>query len=115
MDFNEYQKKAIGTDLEGKKDGNNIFYLGFMTKALGLVGEAGEVTEDIKKILRDKNGELTEDDRTALTMELGDVMWYIAVIADYLGVSMEEVAEKNLEKLQSRKQRGKLHGAGNNR
>lgn len=115
MDFNEYQRKAMSTDLEGKREGDNIFYLGFMTKALGLTGEAGEVAEDIKKILRDKDGKITDEDREILAYELGDVMWYVAVVADYLGITMEEVVEKNIEKLQSRKERGVLHGAGDNR
>lgn len=115
MEFNEYQKKALITDLEGKQEGNNIFYLGFMTKALGLAGEAGEVTDDIKKILRDKGGEVSEEDREILVYELGDVMWYVAVIADYLGVPMEEIASKNLAKLADRQKRGKITGSGDNR
>jgi len=115
MDFNEYQRKAMDTDLEGKKEGDDIFYLGFMTKVLGLAGEAGEVTEDVKKILRDKGGKTTDKDREELVLELGDVMWYIAVVADYLGVTMEEVAEKNIEKLVSRKNRGTLSGSGDDR
>ena len=115
MDFNEYQRRAISTDLEGKKAGDDIFYLGFMTKVLGLAGEAGEVTEDVKKISRDKGGKITDADREELTRELGDVMWYIAVVADYLGVTMEEIVEKNIEKLASRNKRGTLSGSGDNR
>ena len=67
------------------------------------------------KIIRDKNSVVTEDDKKELAKELGDVLWYIAVFANDLGVSMDEIAQTNLDKLASRKERGVLGGSGDNR
>lgn len=83
--------------------------------ALGLAGEAGEVCNKTKKILRDDGGKLTEEKRTQLIDELGDVLWYAANLATDLGVTLEEVARLNLAKLNSRKERGTLTGSGDNR
>ena len=82
---------------------------------LGLVNEAGEVAGKIKKIFRDRNGQITEEDREALKQELGDVLWYLAQICTELDLSLEEVAEANLVKLFSRLERGKIRGDGDNR
>src|SRR5581483_10874187 len=82
---------------------------------LGINGEAGEVAEKVKKIIRDRNGKVTEQDKTELAKEIGDVLWYLAVFAHQLGFSLEEVARDNLEKLSSRKARGVLGGSGDNR
>lgn len=79
--------------------------------ALGLNGEAGEVAEKIKKHIRDK----TPLPRAEITKELGDVLWYIAALASELNVPLVEIAEQNLSKLHSRKQRNKLHGSGDER
>ena len=76
---------------------------------------AGEAADKVKKILRDKGGYASEEDRTALVKELGDVLWYVANVARYLGVSLSDVAEGNIEKLSSRKKRNKLHGEGDER
>lgn len=83
--------------------------------ALGLVGESGEVAEKIKKIIRDQDGVLTDENRIEIAKELGDVLWYIAILADEMGVTLDKVAEGNLEKLNSRKKRGVLSGSGDNR
>lgn len=80
--------------------------------ALGLVGEAGEVANKVKKILRDGD---TAELRTAIRGELGDVLWYAARLADELGVSLTTVAADNLDKLRDRKARGVLGGSGDNR
>lgn len=82
---------------------------------LGLANEVGEVVGKIKKILRDKDGKISKEDKDALKAELGDVLWYFTQICTELGLSLEEVAEYNLEKLFSRKKRNKLHGDGDNR
>jgi len=82
---------------------------------LGLANEVGEVAGKIKKIFRDKGGEITEEDRQALKGELGDVLWYLTQICTELGLSLEEVAEANLTKLFSRLERGKIRGEGDNR
>jgi NTP pyrophosphatase (non-canonical NTP hydrolase) len=109
MDFQEYQKKSRETALYPGKDKN------FVYPTLGLSGEAGEVAEKIKKVLRDKNGIIDEVTRAEIQKELGDVLWYTSQIATELGLSLDEVAQKNIEKLFSRKERGTLHGNGDNR
>lgn len=113
MDFDEYQEKAAKYDLSEAT--SDLKEVGFMEKVLGLTGEAGETADKIKKILRDKNGMASEEDREMIVKELGDTLWYIASIARYLGVDLAEVASGNLEKLESRLQRNKLHGEGDER
>lgn len=81
---------------------------------LGLTGEAGEVAEKLKKILRDRDG-VVGDQREAIAKELGDVLWYVAACCHELGVSMSDVAQGNLDKLQSRAQRDVLGGSGDER
>jgi NTP pyrophosphatase (non-canonical NTP hydrolase) len=82
---------------------------------LGLVNEAGELAGKIKKIFRDKEGVIGEEDRQALKHELGDVLWYLTQICTELGLTLEDVAEANLEKLFSRLERGRIRGEGDNR
>jgi NTP pyrophosphatase (non-canonical NTP hydrolase) len=82
---------------------------------LGLTNEAGEVAGKIKKIFRDKEGVISEADRAALKGELGDVLWYLTQICTELELSLEDVAEYNLEKLFSRLARGKVGGEGDDR
>ncbi len=82
---------------------------------MGLVNEAGEVAGKVKKIFRDRGGEISEEDRQALKDELGDVMWYLAQICTELDLSLQEVAEANLVKLFSRLERGQIKGDGDNR
>ncbi len=88
---------------------------GLIEKVLGLPGEAGEAADKFKKIIRDKGGVISTTDREEIVKELGDVMWYVSTIAAYLDVPLSEVAGKNIEKLESRLQRNKIHGAGDNR
>ncbi|MCP3857482.1 MAG: nucleoside triphosphate pyrophosphohydrolase family protein [Actinomycetia bacterium] len=82
---------------------------------LGLTNEAGEVAGKVKKIFRDREGQVTDADRAALTLELGDVLWYLAELCTQLGVSLEEVAAANLDKLRDRAERDKLAGDGDYR
>jgi NTP pyrophosphatase (non-canonical NTP hydrolase) len=114
MTFDEYQQKALSTDLSVGK-GREVLSIAFMDKVLGLLGESGEIAEKLKKILRDKDGQLKDEDRQELAKELGDVLWYVAVLADYLGYSFADIAEQNVAKLASRQVRGKLSGKGDNR
>lgn len=114
MTFNEYQQQAITTDTYGGSM-TSITDPGFLEKAFGLVGEAGEVAEKLKKIIRDKDGELTKEDRQEIIKEFGDVLWYVSALSHYLEVPLEDVAKGNLEKVLSRKSRGKTHGNGDNR
>lgn len=87
-----------------------LSYLG-----LKLAGEAGEVAEKFGKIIRDKDGVGTPDDRNELIKELGDVLWYITAWANELNISLEQVARINIEKLYSRHERGVIGGSGDNR
>ena len=114
MDFNAYQKIALTTDLLGGKP-QPIDSLAFIAQLLGLVGETGEIAEKFKKIYRDRKGVFTAEDEKEMTKELGDVLWYMSVICTYLGISLQDVAELNIEKLQSRQKRGMLKGSGDNR
>lgn len=83
---------------------------------LGLTGEAGEVADKVKKVIRDKNGDFdNEDIRKEIAKELSDVMWYAATLAHDLGYSLTDICQLNIQKLQSRKLRGVLHGSGDNR
>ncbi len=113
MNFDEYQKKAKKYDFF--EPGKDLRDVGFIEKVLGLVGEAGETADKIKKILRDKDGVVSDEDRDLITKELGDTLWYIAAVSRYLDVPLSEVANKNIDKLESRYQRNKLHGEGDNR
>ena len=109
MDFNEYQNKSRKTAAY-PAIGHPIIY-----PALGLVNEAGEVAGKIKKVFRDKGGEISEETRQALKAELGDVLWYVAQVATELNLSLDEVAEHNIAKLYDRLERGKIRGDGDNR
>ena len=109
MDFKEYQNKSRETAFYPNL-GKNFIY-----PTLGLVGEAGEIAEKIKKALRDNKGEIDEERLENLKKELGDVLWYVAQLSTELGLSLDEVANTNIEKLQSRKKRGVISGDGDDR
>jgi NTP pyrophosphatase (non-canonical NTP hydrolase) len=83
--------------------------------ALGLAGEAGEVAEHAKKAIRDDGGEVSDERRTKMSKELGDVLWYVAQLATELGLQLEDIAQANIDKLLSRQQRGVLAGSGDER
>lgn len=109
MDFNGYQEKSRRT-AGYPAIGHALIY-----PTLGLVNEAGEVAGKIKKIFRDKDGQISEATRQALKAELGDVLWYLAQICTELELPLEEVAEGNLTKLYDRLERGVIRGEGDNR
>jgi NTP pyrophosphatase (non-canonical NTP hydrolase) len=90
--------------------GDNIVY-----PTLGLAGEAGEVAEKVKKVIRDDGGVLTDERRAALAAELGDVLWYVAQVATEARLDLEAIAQANLDKLASRAERGVLSGSGDER
>lgn len=115
MTFEQYQKKAMTTELMVRGNQLSANDPAMIAKILGLVGEAGEVAEKFKKIVRDRNGEITEKDVQELSKELGDVLWYVSALSDYLGLSLEDVASENIEKLFSRRDRGVQKGSGDNR
>ena len=106
MNLDEYQERAGETAIY--PDGLNY-------PILGLAGEAGELCNKYKKILRDKGGEADINDMDELAKELGDVLWYVAQIATELDTDLEIVARRNLMKLEDRQNRGVLGGSGDNR
>ena len=112
MTLDDYQQGALSTARYPEQV--RILY-----PALKLTGEAGEVAEKIGKLMRDEGwlpGEpLTNEQRAALTKELGDVLWYVATLAHDLGFSLDQVGAMNLAKLQDRKARGVIGGSGDER
>lgn len=110
MEINEYQKKALETALYPDK--YKIIY-----PALGLGDESGEVLGKVKKWLRgdDGEGEISEERRNALKLEMGDVLWYLSSLARDLDFTLEDVAKANIEKLTSRKERDAIKGSGDYR
>jgi NTP pyrophosphatase (non-canonical NTP hydrolase) len=111
--FDDYQRESGATAIyPGAGDQGSIVGLSYV--GLGL-GEAGEIQGKIKKILRDSNGEITMEHRLALKAEAGDLLWYLARLCDHTGFSMSEVAQGNLDKLNSRMARGVIGGSGDNR
>tara|TARA_B100000963_G_scaffold52089_1_gene40231 strand:- start:7707 stop:8036 length:330 start_codon:yes stop_codon:yes gene_type:complete len=109
MNFDSYQIEARKTAIYPNKNNNFIY------PTLGLVGEAGEVAEKIKKIIRDKNGVLNNETKIALKKELGDVLWYISNLCDELNFSLDDVAITNIQKLNLRASKGKISGSGDDR
>ena len=109
MDLADYQQRSRATAVYPGA-GENLLY-----PTLGLCGEAGEVAEKVKKMLRDDDGVLTAERREALAKELGDVLWYVAQVATEAELDLQEVADANLRKLLSRQERGVLQGSGDER
>ena len=105
----DYQRAALRTARD--KDAPDEF----MHLVLGLVGETGEIAEKVKKLVRDKNSDLAQLDRDDMAAELGDVLWYTAVLADFLGLSLDDIAQRNVDKLADRQRRAVLGGSGDNR
>lgn len=109
MNFNDYQFKSR-TTAKYPIIGHPVIY-----PTLGLVNEAGEVAGKIKKVFRDKDGQISAETREALKAELGDVLWYLAQVATELDLSLDEIAEYNIAKLMDRLERGKIRGDGDHR
>ena len=108
MKFNQYQKEAV--KFIAFPDHWTITY-----PVIGLSSEVGEVCDKVKKAIRDRNALSVADLHHELAPELGDVLWYVAIIAQNLGIPLERIAKQNLEKLQSRKERGVIGGSGDDR
>ena len=109
MDLNDYQFAALQTAVYPNQ-GSNFAY-----PALGLVGEAGECADKLKKVIRDNDGVLTDSVRDAVAKEIGDVLWYVSVLAYEMDYSLNAIAKMNIDKLNSRKERGVLFGSGDDR
>lgn len=108
MEFKTYQELAKTTAIYPKK--YKLVY-----PALGLAGEAGEVAEKVKKLIRDTDGMVTETFKENIAKELGDVLWYISAIASDLELNLDYIATLNYEKLKSRQERDAIGGSGDNR
>ena len=107
-DLDMYQKVAKTTAIYPREQA--IIY-----PTLGLTGEAGEVANKVKKIIRDGSDKTSEDMVQAISSEIGDCLWYIAILADDVGVKLSDIANANLEKLANRKEKGTIHGSGDTR
>ena len=110
LKINDYQKEAH----------KFAFYMGlengdYRYPVMGLAEESGEVCGKFAKAVRDNNGIIDEERKQAIKKELGDVCWFVSEISTLLGFSLEEVMQGNLDKLASRKERGVLHGSGDDR
>jgi len=120
--FNEYQKEAVKLKISLNKfqkifpeaDENIIKLVAVVYDGLGL-GEAGEAQGKIKKIIRDNGGIITPEATEEIKSELGDTLWYIASMCENLGITLEDVAKGNIEKLHDRRERGVLGGSGDYR
>ncbi len=108
MQLDDYQAAARRTAIYD--DRFRVVY-----PALGLASEAGEVCGKVKKVLRDQAGDFDKAPLAALEDELGDVLWYVAMLAADLGLSLDEIAARNLDKLRSRAKRAQLGGSGDRR
>jgi len=109
MQLNEYQDKATETALF-----NEVVHP-IAETALGLAGEAGEVADKVKKGFRNHRGVFSKEYAEEIKKELGDVLWYLSQLARLLDMTLEDVAQTNIEKLTSRKERGIIYGEGDNR
>lgn len=109
VQLSDYQQRSRATAVYPDA-GDNLTY-----PALGLCGEAGECAEKVKKAIRDDGGVLSDERRAALAAELGDVLWYVAQLATEAGLNLDEIADDNLAKLLSRRDRGVLQGSGDAR
>lgn len=113
ISFTDYQLATSETAIypgAGEGTSNALSYV-----ALGLAGEAGEVANKVKKVIRDNDGQTNNEIRADLAKEIGDVLWYLTRLADEIGYSLEYLAEGNLDKLRSRHERGVIGGSGDNR
>lgn len=110
MDFDQYQQQA-GLSAIYPRDGIN----GVLYTSLGLVNEAGEVGGKVKKMMRDDACIMTDDRKSQIASEIGDVLWYCAMLAHELGIDLSSIAEANIAKLAERMERNVISGDGDNR
>ena len=109
MDFDHYQRRARDTARYPQVGSNPIY------PTLGLCGEAGEVADKVKKVIRDRSGQFDAAVRDDIRLELGDVLWYVAQLCSELDLELADVAQANLDKLASRAARNVIGGSGDRR
>ncbi len=107
-DFNSYQRTATKTAIYPAE--HKILY-----PALGLAGEAGEVANKVKKVMRDGVENQANDWKEQIASEIGDVLWYCAALSNDIGIPLALIAAQNRDKLLARKQKGTLQGSGDTR
>ena len=107
-DLDMYQKVALTTAIYPREQA--IIY-----PTLGLTGEAGEVANKVKKIIRDGSNKNDNSMVSEIKSEIGDCLWYIAVLADDIGCKLSDIANTNLIKLANRKEKGTIRGSGDKR
>ena len=111
MEFDEYQKLATRTaTFDGKQKEYQLMYL-----TLGVTGEAGEIAEKVKKLVRNDDGAISDEKRDELKSEIGDVLWYLSQLSRVLGLDFSIVAQANIDKLADRAARGVIKSTGDNR
>ena len=115
MNMDTYQEKTTETAIYNTTSAidTNTAQLAYVV--MGLVGEAGEVANKLKKVIRDGGGTLTKEKRDELVDELGDVFWYLAQCAEKLDIDLSTIATQNLNKLAERKKKNTLQGSGDGR
>jgi NTP pyrophosphatase (non-canonical NTP hydrolase) len=111
VDINDYQEMAGRTAQYPDAGGMG----GLTYTVLGLASEAGELAGKLKKVMRDDGGVISEEKRIAIAMEVSDVLWYCAMTAKELGLTLSQIAEWNIAKLRDRKERGVITGSGDTR
>ena len=107
-DLDMYQKVALTTAIYPREQA--IIY-----PTLGLTGEAGEVANKVKKIIRDGSNKNDNSMVSEIKSEIGDCLWYIAVLANDFDIKLSDIASTNLEKLANRKKNNTIHGSGDTR
>ena len=128
MDFNTYQAftrttalfrvstRSMAQEMSPERDPAQLAgLLNLLYTTTGLTGEAGEIANKVKKLIRDQQGEVSEELADDLLSELGDVLYYIAQMADLLGHSLDDVAQHNVDKLSERMSKGTISGSGDRR
>ena len=107
-DLDMYQQVAKSTAIYPREQA--IIY-----PTLGLTGEAGEVANKVKKIIRDGSNSKDEKLVSEIKAEIGDCLWYIAVLADDFNIKLSDIASANIEKLANRQKKGTIQGSGDTR
>jgi len=108
MNFEQYQKETAKTAIYDPD-------IAILYTTMGLASEAGEVAGKVKKVFRDNFGVFSQKHIDDVASELGDVLWYVSQLASTFGLNLNDIAQKNIDKLQSRNARGAIAGSGDNR